>query len=83
MALEVLPATAERFDDVATLLGRSDKACWCLYWRLASRSTTGFLTGQPGCASCSRVIRRQDCSLTWTERWSAGAGWVLVPKWAA
>jgi GNAT superfamily N-acetyltransferase len=36
MALEVLPATAERFDDVATLLGRSDKACWCLYWRLAS-----------------------------------------------
>lgn len=26
MALEVLPATAERFDDVATLLGRSAPA---------------------------------------------------------
>ncbi len=37
MALEVVPATAARFDDVATVLaGRGGKACWCLYWRLTS-----------------------------------------------
>ncbi|MGD0608232.1 MAG: GNAT family N-acetyltransferase [Streptosporangiaceae bacterium] len=36
MALKVLPATVERFDDVAAVLGGADKGCWCLYWRLAS-----------------------------------------------
>ena len=36
MALTVRPATAERFDDIATLLGRDGPACWCLYWRLTS-----------------------------------------------
>jgi len=33
---EVLPATTERFGEVATLLGRGNNGCWCLYWRLAS-----------------------------------------------
>ena len=37
MALEALPATPERFDDVAAVVGSGDKGCWCLYWRLASR----------------------------------------------
>jgi GNAT superfamily N-acetyltransferase len=32
----VQPATADRFDDVARVLGGGDKACWCLYYRLAS-----------------------------------------------
>jgi hypothetical protein len=37
MALAVVPATANRFDDVATVLGGDrDRACWCLYWRLTS-----------------------------------------------
>ncbi|WP_173141795.1 GNAT family N-acetyltransferase [Kibdelosporangium persicum] len=39
MSLEVHPATADRFDDVATLLRprREDApACWCLYYRLTS-----------------------------------------------
>jgi GNAT superfamily N-acetyltransferase len=36
MGLEVVPATADRFDDVATVLGAGSKACWCLYWRLSS-----------------------------------------------
>ncbi len=33
----VVPATADRWDDVATLLGRDgDRGCWCLYWRLSA-----------------------------------------------
>ncbi len=39
MTIEVLPATADRFDDVALLLGPGDPnapACWCLYFRLTS-----------------------------------------------
>ena len=39
MAREVHPATLDRWDDVASLLGPSDPdapACWCLYFRLGS-----------------------------------------------
>lgn len=37
MALEVVPATVGRFDDVATVLGAGGgQACWCLYLRLIS-----------------------------------------------
>jgi len=32
----VQPATAERFDDVAQVVGGGQKSCWCLYYRLAS-----------------------------------------------
>ncbi len=37
--VEVLPATAGRFEDVAVLLGPGDKgaaACWCLYYRVSA-----------------------------------------------
>lgn len=39
MAIEVLPATAERFDDVAALLAPKREgadACWCLAYHLSS-----------------------------------------------
>lgn len=34
--LTVLPATADRFDDVARLLNPRDRpqACWCMHWRM-------------------------------------------------
>jgi hypothetical protein len=51
MTLEVLPATAERFDDVATLLGGGDNGCWCLYWRLAS-GEFNRVPDRPGNLSC-------------------------------
>lgn len=41
MTFEVLPATSERFDDVATILGPKNPAssvCWCLSHRLDSRT---------------------------------------------
>ncbi|WP_344249593.1 GNAT family N-acetyltransferase [Isoptericola hypogeus] len=37
--MRIVPATADRFEDVATLLnprGR-EEACWCLHWRLPPR----------------------------------------------
>jgi len=37
IVFEIVPATAERFADVAALLGRDgDRGCWCQYWRLSS-----------------------------------------------
>jgi GNAT superfamily N-acetyltransferase len=47
-SIEVVPATADRFDDVAAVLGCDEKApCCCQYWRMSSgeysRST---LTGR-------------------------------------
>ncbi len=41
MGIEIQPATRERFDDVATVLGPRDPAanvCWCLSHRLDSRT---------------------------------------------
>ncbi|WP_203231387.1 GNAT family N-acetyltransferase [Nocardioides caldifontis] len=41
MTFDVLPATADRFDDVATMLGPKNPAanvCWCLSHRLDSRT---------------------------------------------
>ena len=41
MAIEVAPATAERFDDVAVMLGPKNpesSVCWCLSHRLDSRT---------------------------------------------
>ena len=41
MAIEVRPATAERFDDVATILGPRNpdaNVCWCLSHRVDSRT---------------------------------------------
>ena len=39
MTIEVVPATADRWDDVALILGPRNPdspACWCLYFRLTS-----------------------------------------------
>lgn len=41
MAIEIRPATSERFDDLATMLGPKNPAssvCWCLSHRLDSRT---------------------------------------------
>ncbi len=46
MTFEVRPATAERFDDVATMLGPTNPAstvCWCLSHRLPSKESRALL----------------------------------------
>ncbi len=61
MDVEVRPATAERFDDVAVVLGPKDPAssvCWCLSHRLDSR-TNRELVG-PARAEHVRALCSQD-----------------------
>jgi GNAT superfamily N-acetyltransferase len=38
-ALEIVPLTPDRWDDVAALfgVGGDPKTCWCMYWRLRSK----------------------------------------------
>jgi hypothetical protein len=44
--IEVVPATAERWEDVRALFeGDGPLGCWCQYWRRSSRD---FATGGPG-----------------------------------
>lgn len=46
MPIEIRPATLERFDDVATMLGPKNPAstvCWCLSHRLDSRTSRSLL----------------------------------------
>ena len=51
MAIEVLPATAERFDDVATVLGPKNpdsNVCWCLSHRIDSRLNRSLVGRERG-----------------------------------
>jgi GNAT superfamily N-acetyltransferase len=38
-AVEIVPLTPDRWDDVAALLGEGGdpRTCWCMYWRLRSK----------------------------------------------
>ena len=38
-ALEIVPLTPDRWDDVAALFGEGGdpKSCWCMYWRIRSK----------------------------------------------
>ena len=38
-ALEIVPLTPDRWDDVAALFGEGGdpKTCWCMYWRIRSK----------------------------------------------
>ena len=46
MGLEVVPATADRWDDVVTLFeGDTALGCWCQYWR---QSSSAYSAGGPG-----------------------------------
>ncbi|MGH8892710.1 MAG: GNAT family N-acetyltransferase [Actinomycetes bacterium] len=62
MSVEVVPATAARFEDVATVLGPKNpdaSVCWCLSHRLASktnRELVGPARGEYVRKLCSRKI---------------------------
>jgi GNAT superfamily N-acetyltransferase len=47
-AVEILPLTAERWDDVATLFGEGGdpKTCWCMFWRLRSKDWSFGTAGE-------------------------------------
>lgn len=62
MSIEVKPATAERFDDVATMLGPKNpdsSVCWCLSHRIDSktnRELVGRARGEYVRNLCSRDV---------------------------
>lgn len=62
MAVEVVPATLDRFDDVATMLGPKNPAssvCWCLSHRVdaaTNRSLTGPARGEYVRGLCAREV---------------------------
>jgi GNAT superfamily N-acetyltransferase len=62
MSIEVRPATAERFDDVATVLGPRNpdsSVCWCLSHRLdarTNRALVGRARGEYVRELCSRAV---------------------------
>jgi GNAT superfamily N-acetyltransferase len=61
MDIAVRPATLERFDDVAAILGprrENAKACWCLYYRLSS-STFNAIQGPERPAYVRRLCSRE------------------------
>ncbi len=54
-SIEVVPATPERWDDIALLFdGDSPRGCWCQYWR---RSSGAYGAGDPG--SGERGLRQE------------------------
>lgn len=62
MTIEVVAATADRFDDVATILGPRDPdtpACWCLYFRLTS-SEFGKVDGRARPALLEALCARDE-----------------------
>ncbi|WNB84582.1 GNAT family N-acetyltransferase [Cellulomonas sp. ATA003] len=51
MSLEVVPATVQRFDDVATMLGPkkpTSSVCWCLSHRVDSRTNAALVGSARG-----------------------------------
>lgn len=62
MPIEIHPATTDRFDDVATLLGPQQEdapACWCLYFRLTS-SEFGAVRGAARPQLLRELCSRED-----------------------
>lgn len=80
MSVEVLPATADRFDDLATVLGPKNPTstvCWCLSHRLDAR-TNKALVG-PARGEFVRELCRRDVApglLAYDD--GEVAGWAAV-----
>jgi GNAT superfamily N-acetyltransferase len=57
VAIEVIPATAERWPDVVTVMGvRGDPSrCWCQYFRLRGRDWSDATPGSNRKALCDQV----------------------------
>jgi hypothetical protein len=87
-SIEVAPATADRFDDVATVLGpkRPDATvCWCLSHRLdakTNRDLVGPARGEYVRRLCSRTLL-PACSHTSTMSWPGGPPLRLGRGWSA
>ncbi len=80
----VVPATAEHFDGVASLLapGGAVQSCWCLYWRLSAgefRKQRG--PGRP--AIMRELVQREPAPGVLAYRDGLAVGWCNVGPRAA
>jgi len=82
VTLEIHPASAERFDDVAALLGPADPdapACWCLYFRLTS-GEFNKVKGAERRATMHRLTTRDDAPGVLAYRDGAPVGWCALGR---
>ena len=80
MALQVLPATLERFDDVAAVLGPKNPAssvCWCLSHRLDAR-TNRELVGPARGEFVRELCSREPAPGVLAYDGDTVAGWAAV-----
>jgi len=63
MTFTVLPASAERFGDVVTILGprrAGAQGCWCLSYRLGHAEESRVVGAQARAEVMAALCRRQD-----------------------
>ncbi|WP_193610713.1 GNAT family N-acetyltransferase [Nocardioides lijunqiniae] len=80
MSIEVLPATLERFDDVATMLGPrkpTSSVCWCLSHRLDAKTNRG-LAGPARGEYVKRLCARDVAPGVLAYDGDAVVGWAAV-----
>lgn len=88
MTLEVLPATAERWEDLRAVLQprKSAHTCWCMAWRLTT-GDYGRMTADERGEHLRSLVEVADpppaSSATSTGRWPAGATSPLASTWTA
>jgi GNAT superfamily N-acetyltransferase len=77
--LTVVPATAEHFDGVASLLapGGGQQNCWCLYWRL-SAGEFNSLRGPRRPAAMRRLVEQKPAPGVLAYREGLAVGWCNV-----
>jgi GNAT superfamily N-acetyltransferase len=80
--VEIHPATADRFDDVAALLAPAQPdapACWCLYFRLTS-SEFGKVHGAERRATLHRLTQGDDAPGVLAYRDGSPVGWCALGR---
>lgn len=82
VTLEIHPASADRFEDVAALLAPGDPdapACWCLYFRLTSGEFSK-VEGAERRATMRRLTERDDAPGVLAYRDGAPVGWCALGR---
>jgi GNAT superfamily N-acetyltransferase len=79
----VRPATRDRFDDVAAILGPADDRprCWCLYYRLSSREFNR-LRGAERPGYLQQLCSREPAPGVLAYRNHDPVGWCALGPWS-
>ena len=81
MTIEVLPASTDRWDDIAQFFrGHGELGCWCQYWR---QTSSDYRKGGPGSGETNLRLQVQDGPTPGMLAYSDGelVGWLgLWPR---